>query len=132
MTKFIILGLLLFSTAVHAELDGASQEALEKTTELLVDQSKRQEAIKNDPKAKKADDYAASIGGAHKDEVYALSSKVFEKLVKKYNGDVGKIQEVLTKAMTNPEAFANSEFSPEDLKALRELAGKLPQPVSSK
>ncbi|MCB0351803.1 MAG: hypothetical protein KDD38_11510 [Bdellovibrionales bacterium] len=121
-----------FLSAANAQLDAASQEALEKTNELLLDSNKRQEAIKGDKKAQQADSYAESIGGAHKEEIYGLTSKIFEKLIKKYNADPTKIQEVLTKAMANPEAFANSEFSPEDLKALRELANKLPQPVSGK
>jgi hypothetical protein len=132
--KHIILTLitLTFLSSAHADLDSASQEALEKTNELLLNPSKRKEAIKDDQNAIKADTYTESIGGEQKEEIYKLTSKVFEKLIKKYNGDATKIQEILTKAMTNPESFANSEFSPEDLKILRELAHKVPQPVSKK
>ena len=71
-----------FLSAANAQLDAASQEALEKTNELLLDSNKRQEAIKGDKKAQQADSYAESIGGAHKEEIYGLTSKIFEKLMK--------------------------------------------------
>lgn len=134
MTKGLTLLFICMTLAqtLHAELDSASTEALKQTNEILIEKNKRTEAIKNDPQAKKADDYVKSVGGKNSEEIYSLSAKIFEKLVKKYNGDTTKIQEVLVKALSNPEGFANSEFSAEDLNALRELAEKLPKPISNK
>jgi hypothetical protein len=103
----------------------ADQKALQQTQEVLTDKSKRKDALTTDA-AKKADAYATSVGGNHTDDIYSLASKVFEKLVIKYNGDSNKIAEVLERAKKDPASFANSEFSSEELKALKELAGKLP------
>ena len=107
--------------------DSANQEALEKTKQLLTNPEQRNQAIKGDANAQKADAYTKSVGGKHSDEIYSLASKVFEKLVKKYNGDTAKIQQVLDQAAKNPASFAESEFTAEERRALSELAAKLPQ-----
>jgi hypothetical protein len=115
-----------------AELDSASKDALEKTQDLLTDQQKRDAAIKGDANAEKADAYAKSIGGNNTNEIYALASKVMQKLVTKYNGDVNKIKEVMDKAAKDPAGFASAEFSAEELQALRSLSSKLPAQTGSK
>jgi hypothetical protein len=126
----IITCFMFICSAAYAELDSASQEALGQTKELLLDPKKRNEVTSKDPAAKKADDYAKSVGGEHTEKIYGLAAKVFEKLVIKYNGDSKKIEEVLNKASKDPAGFASSEFSEDELKALRELASQLPTPTS--
>lgn len=122
------------TTAVFAQsgLSAVDQDALQKTLELLNDKKQREEAIQKDDKAQKADSFAKKVGGSKTDEIYAIAAKVFEKLVIKYNGDVDKMKEAIGKAQSDPESFANEEFSAEDLKAIKELSKSLPQPVSSK
>src|SRR5262249_41671326 len=112
-------------------LDEDDQKALQQTQELLVDPSKRSEALTTQD-AKKADEHTKSVGGAHSEEIYGLASKVFEKLVQKYNGDADKLREVIEKAKRDPSGFANSEFSPEELEALKTIGQKLGPAAPSK
>ncbi|MEK6554504.1 MAG: hypothetical protein AABZ31_04640 [Bdellovibrionota bacterium] len=123
----IFLSLSLSFTA-SAELDAASKEALEKTNSLLKDKKQRDAYNKTDAKAQQADAFAHKVGGseAGTQSIYELSAKVFEKLVQKYNGDPAKMKEVLERAQKDPAGFANSEFSAEELKALRELSSQIP------
>lgn len=103
------------------------QEALQNTIELLKDTKARDEAIAKDADAKKADAYAKQVGGPLTENIYALSAKVFEKLVKKYGTDMSKLNEILQKALRDPAGFASSEFSAEELSELKAISDKLPQ-----
>jgi hypothetical protein len=136
ITNFALILLLLVncstasaqSTGASSELDAASKEALEKTNALLKDKKQRDEYNKTSPKAQAADAFANQVGGSAQgtQNIYELSAKVFEKLVKKYNGDPEKMKQVLEQAQKDPAGFANSEFTSEELKALRELSSQLP------
>jgi hypothetical protein len=110
---------------VSFALDAASEEALGQTTNLLTNSAERKKVIDQDRKAKAADDHVKSVAGENSEDVYGLASKVFEKLAKKYNGDVNKMNEVIEAAKKNPEGFVNSEFTPEEIRALREIASKI-------
>jgi len=100
-------------------------EALKKTVDLLQNPKERDAAIKGNSAAEKADAFAKKVGGQNTEKIYQLSAGLFEKLVQKYGADTDKINEVLKRALKDPSGFANSEFSPEDIKALRDLAGQL-------
>lgn len=131
MQKLLIVTLLTVFSAIaaYAQLEAADQEAMQKTIELLNNKDQREAAANHTEKGRQADAFAKKVGGEHTDEIYQLSAKVFEKMVKKYNGDAKKMAEVLEEAQRNPSAFANSEFTAEELAALKALAQKL-QPVA--
>lgn len=120
-----------FAQQNSSGLSSADQQALQQTKELLTNKNQRESALTTES-AKAADSYVKSLGGAqHSEDIYNLASQVFEKLVKKYNGDANKIAEILEKAKTDPAGFANSEFTAEELAALKALAQKLPKPAPS-
>lgn len=123
--QFSILGI---STVVGAQsgpqLDSASSEALTKTQDVLTDPNARKDALKNDAKAREADSRVKSIAGDKSEDVYALASSIFGKLVAEAGGDPLKLQQLIEKAQKNPEAFGSS-LSPDDRQKLKELARQL-------
>jgi hypothetical protein len=126
---YLLPTLFIFSvfTALNAQaLEATDAKALQQTQDVLTDQAKRKNAVNSSEKGKQADAYATSVVGAkNTDEVYALAAKVMERLVQKYNGDAGKISEVLERAKNNPAGFASSEFTAEELNALKALSQKI-------
>lgn len=121
----ILLALIFSSTALSQGLSANDQQALQKTMHVLQNKEKRNEAVNSSDKGKQADAYAEKVGGQHKDDIYQLASKVFEKMTIKYGGDSEKMKEVLERAQRDPSGFANSEFTAEELKALQVLGQKL-------
>lgn len=109
------------------QLDKYDEQALQQTTELLTDKTIREKAISKDPKAQQADAYAKKVAGEKTEDVYALAAKVFDRLVRKYGGDVDKLKEVIAKAQKDPAGFATTEFSPEEIKMLKEISAQIPQ-----
>lgn len=136
MARNIALAVLLIGRIepfeAQAQLDPASQEALQKTNELLRSPEQREELKAKDPAAKKADAYVQALGGsaANSQKVYDLSAQVFQKLVEKYKGDPEKLKAVIERAQKDPEGFARSEFTAEELRALKELSGQIQPPPS--
>lgn len=132
MTKFILTASVFLASVLHAEdkLDQHSQEALKKTQELLNSSQQRQEAINSDPQAKKADDFVKNLTGNSNasSEIYELAAEVFASVVKDAQGDPAKMQEAISKFSRDPASFAN-QWTPEQKQKLKELSGKLPQPI---
>ena len=109
------------------ELDSASQEALQKTQQLLTNMSQRQEAIVKDPKAKAPDsmaEQAVGFSGGAKEDVYQLASEVFADLVKQTNGDGKKMQEIISEFKRNPAGFAE-KWTPEQKARLKTIADQI-------
>ena len=112
----------------QSTLDPSAEEALKKTMELLNNTSLRQEALDN-PNAKRADKAVSTVSGgdpAVRNDIYALSSIIFEKITKESGGDTSKMNQLMLEAQRNPASFAEKYFpagSPEAAK-LSELAGK--------
>lgn len=123
---------LLLLTAVFAwsaagqQLDSASNEALEKTQTLLHSKSERQKYIDKNPAAKSADQKIDALTGdsSVKEDMYGASSDIFADLVKQTGGDVNKLNELLEKAMKDPESFYN-HLSPAQQQQIRDIAGKI-------
>jgi hypothetical protein len=113
-------------TLICSRVYANDQEAIQNTIDLLNNPKAREEVVARDPEAQKAHDYAKKVGGDQVDGMYSIASRVFSKLMVKYNNDVEKINEVLRRATTDPEGFAKEEFSVEELAALKEFAGRLP------
>lgn len=108
--------ILLFSVAclfvtpvVFAQTD--TSDALAQAQAVLKDRVARDELFKKDPKARQADDFASTaVGGdaGAKDELYGISADIMAQLVKDGNQDPAKMQEIMKKALENPESFKKS------------------------
>lgn len=109
--------------AARAELDKASQEALEKTQALLRDPNQRNAAIKDNKDAQRNHESLESLLGAgNTNGVYDISAEVFEKLVKESNGDPVVMQQKLQEAQKNPEAFAKKYFNSSQQARIKQMA----------
>ncbi len=132
MQRLVIVLLILVGFVAHAEnIDKASEEAIQNTSDVLNNKNAREKAVQGDPRSKAADDYAKAVtgGGQNLNEVYGLSSEIFEFLAKKYNGNPEELQKVLLEAGSNPEAFYKS-LPPEIRDKVRGMASKVPTPQS--
>jgi hypothetical protein len=108
--------ILLFSVAclfvapvVFAQTD--SSDALAQAQAILKDKAAREELFKKDVKARQADDFATTGAGGDagtKEQMYGISADIMAQLVKDGNQDPAKMQEILRKALENPEAFKKS------------------------
>lgn len=107
-------------------LDGNSQAALEDTKDLLRNKDRRAEYFKENPQAKSAETklQAISDNPEHMNEVYDISADVMDSIVKETGGDVGKMQEILMKAVQNPKAF-HHRMTPAQKARIRALAGEI-------
>lgn len=126
LSAFILCSLSSLPIAYAQHLDSASQEALQKTQELLKDPAARRQAIKGDPKGQSADKMVDQIsgGGTAKEDVYGLASDVFAELVKETGGDAKKMEDLLAQFARNPAAFTE-RWTPEQRARLKALAEKL-------
>jgi hypothetical protein len=109
-----------------ADLDAPSAEALEKTKELLVNPTVREEAIAKDANAKKADDGVKKLGLSKSDEesVYRMGSVIFESMVKETGGNVEALQKKLQDYARNPAEFEKA-LTPAQREEIRRLGGEL-------
>ncbi len=109
MKNFIlILSVFLISRSSFSQVD---QEALLETQRVLRSPTERQDIISKDKKAQDTDQFASQVVGGDpklKDEVYDISADVLNSLLQTTNGDPEKAQELLLKAMKNPEQFLKS------------------------
>ncbi len=123
-----VLGLLLAiaEPAAAGELDGASQEALDKTQGLLTNKAERDKAVRGDAKAEAADAKVQALPGSAQDKeaIYGISSEIFADLAKEANGDPVKMQEIMAKAQADPQGFYNS-LSKKNQQSIEEAAKKM-------
>ena len=105
------------------DLGKASQEALAKTKELLLNAQQRGEHIKNDKQAQKADDIVKNLGGTpeQQQDIYKLAATIFEKMIKENGGDATEVQRQL---LQKPETFAGS-LNPDQMEKLRKIANDI-------
>src|SRR4051812_45740097 len=98
------------SLALAGDLDDASNDALVSTQKLLTDPALRAKAVKENSGAAQAHQQAdlAAGGGANTEALYGLSSEIFEDMVKQTGGDPLKLQELIQKAMKDPESFGKN------------------------
>jgi hypothetical protein len=107
-------------------IDSASQDALAKTMELLVQPQVREKVIQGDSNAQYIDKQVKSIGGseANTQEIYELAADIFQSLITNSNGDPLAAMTELQKAKADPKAFA-SKLSPAQQAKLKKLAEKI-------
>ena len=103
-----------------------TQAALTETQTLLKDQKKLEAEGLTTPEAKKAHQQAKDLMGnaANTEALYSLTSDIMGSLVKEAGNDPAKLQELLAKAMKDPNAFA-SKLTPDQLARLKELSKKV-------
>jgi hypothetical protein len=107
-------------------LDAHQQKGLQDTQNLLKSKAERDAYIKKHKNAQEADDKAGAIAGSGegKEEIYDMSSQIFEKITQESNGDPAKMQKLLDDAQKNPEAFYNKYFTAEQKARLKKVADK--------
>ena len=128
----IVVAIITARAQAEKDLSAVNQEALTKTKSLMLNPEERESALARDPKARQADTFTQKVGGAQKENIYELATKVFERLVKKYDGDVDKMKAVIEKAQQDPSGFATTEFSPDEIKILKEISSRLPSAETPK
>jgi hypothetical protein len=127
----IILAFLFLASTAYA-LDPASQEAKDKTSELLRDPKQREQAVKENGKTKAADAQMKHVMGNEQNtqKAYEISADIMDKMVEQTGGDSSKMQEILEQAQKDPEGFYN-KLTPEQKKQIEELAGKVSVPPTA-
>lgn len=128
MTQISFILLLCIGTVAHADLDGASQEALKQTADVLKDPTKRDSAFAENPKYKEGEKGADLLfrgNEAQKLQLYEMAAEVLQKLAETTGGDPMKMQEIAAKAQQNPEKFMNEYFTDAQKKQVRELANQI-------
>jgi len=124
--KNVLLITLLCPTMSFA-LDPASQEALDNTKEAMTNTQQRDAIIKESPTLKTMDSKVETLTGnaQNKEQIYSISSKVFENITNKSNGDPEAMKIMLENAQKNPEAFFKEHFTEDMQKAVRDLANDI-------
>lgn len=112
MSKFLVLLLSVsFMATTVSFADDDIDPALKDVQELLRTESKRNEVIKDNPKAQQADAFALqAVGGDKnlKNDVYDVSADIMATVQKLSGGDTAKMQQMLQKALQNPGEFLKS------------------------
>ena len=136
MKKWIIFtissSLLLSFSQAWSQTSGSEKSPTQKTVDLLNSPEKRKKAAKKDKASQDAHQKVLDISGSQEntDKIYKLTSMIFQRLAGEQGGDAAKMQTLVDKALKNPEAFAD-QFTPEERKLLKEIAGSIEKPKSS-
>jgi hypothetical protein len=117
---------LSFTSFRAAALDESSEKALKQTQDLLTDRAKRNSAGDSSKDSQKVMNQVKQFAGseATEDEIYELSSQIFERLVHQTNGDAQKLEELIAKFQKSPESFLKS-FDEKESAKLRDIASKI-------
>jgi len=130
MKRFALLFIIVFlgSSAYSGSLDSKGEEAsLRKTQQMLMDVTARQKFLYKDKDANTVDESAKNIVNNDPkklEELYSISSSVFEVIAKKAGGDSHKMQELMAQFQKSPEAFLSS-MTPEQRQRIKALARKI-------
>ena len=127
MKILLFLSISTLVSTVFAQLDEINDKALKDTQEVLLDSSKRQEAIHKDEGAKKADDglNAVARDQADKDAIYNISSQVMKSITEQAKGDDVEMQKIMMEAQKDPKAFYEKFMSAEQKNQVRGLASEI-------
>jgi hypothetical protein len=112
--------------AASQTLDPASQDALDKTLQILLDPLARSGELLKSPQGAAADQHVRALAGsdAMAQELYRIAGDVLKELAQSTGGDPQKMLEALDRARTDPAAFA-SMLSPATRERLRDLSVKI-------
>lgn len=119
----LVSSVLTLSLSVFADESAVNAKALEQTMEMLQNRMQREEAIKGDKDAEKADNMAKDLvgGGENLEKLYKLSAKVFRDVANKKNGNLTDMMETLQKAQQDPEGFYKN-LTPEQKKMVEQIS----------
>jgi len=127
----LVLAGTLFALASLGEaaaqaLDPTSQDALNKTLQILLDPGARNAEIAKSPVGSAMDQQVRTLAGsdALTQEFYALAGQVLADLAQNTGGDAQKMLQAVERAKTDPAGFA-AMLSPATQQRLRDLSVKL-------
>ncbi len=128
--RLVLLGALLALAAVGGvaaqPLDSTSQDALNKTLQILLDPGARSAGLAKNPEGTAIDQQVRALAGsdALTQEFYAVAGQILTELVQNTGGDAQKMLQVVERAKTDPAGFA-AMLSPATQQRLRDLSVKL-------
>jgi hypothetical protein len=129
-SRWLVLGALIALAAtgeVAAQsLDPTSQDALNKTLQILLDPGARNAGLAKDPQGAAIDQQVRALAGSDTltQEFYALAGQILTELAQNTGGDAQKMLQAVERAKTDPAGFA-AMLSPATLQRLRDLSVKL-------
>jgi hypothetical protein len=128
--RLVILGALLAlaaaGPAAAQALDPSSQDALNKTLQILLDPTARAGELAKNSQGTAVDQQVRALGGsdALTQEFYAVAGQILTELVQSTGGDAQKMLQAVERAKTDPAGFA-AMLSPATQQRLRDLSVKL-------
>lgn len=123
----VIFGINVMSSLGFAQLDAASQEALEKTQSMLTDTSGRQQFQNNNPEAQKVDRDVDSLAGnsQNKEAIFQAASQIFADMAKESNGDADQMKKIIEAAQNNPQGFYMNSVSSSNKALIEKIANDI-------
>ena len=128
--RLVLLGALIAlaaaGEAAAQPLDPSSQDALNKTLQILLDPGARNAELAKNPQGTALDQQVRTLAGsdALTQEFYAVAGQILTELAQNTRGDAQKMLQAVERAKTDPAAFA-AMLSPVTLQRLRDLSIKL-------
>jgi hypothetical protein len=124
-----VLGVLIALAATGAAaqpLDSISQDALNKTLQILLDPTARSGELGKNSQGAALDAQVRALAGsdALTQELYAVAGQVLTELVQNSGGDTQKMLQAVERAKTDPAGFA-AMLSPATQQRLRDLSVKI-------
>lgn len=121
-----LIALAFLGDAAAQALDPTSQDALNKTLQILLDPGARNAEIAKSPAGSAMDQQVRALAGsdALTQEFYALAGQVLADLAQNTGGDAQKMLQAVERAKTDPSGFA-AMLSPATQQRLRDLSVKL-------
>jgi hypothetical protein len=112
--------------AAAQKLDPASQEALDKTLQILLDPQARSGELAKSSQGSAMDQQVRALTGsdALTQELYQVAGEVLKELAQSTGGDPQKMLLAVDRARTDPAGFA-AMLSPATLQRLRDLSVKI-------
>jgi hypothetical protein len=112
--------------AAAQPLDSSSQDALNKTLQILLDPNARSSELAKNPAGTAVDQQVRALAGSEAltQEFYAVAGQVLAELAQNTGGDAQKMLQAVERAKTDPAGFA-AMLSPGALQRLRDLSVKL-------
>jgi hypothetical protein len=107
-------------------LDSSSQDALNKTLQILLDPGARAAELAKNSQGTAVDQQVRALAGsdALTQEFYAVAGQVLTELAQNAGGDAKKMLDAVERAKTDPAGFA-AMLSPATQQRLRDLSVKL-------
>jgi hypothetical protein len=122
----VLLALGPAGPAVAQKLDPASQDALDKTLQILLDPQARSGELSKSSQGAAVDQQVRALAGsdALAQEFYAVAGAMLTELTQSTGGDPQKMLQAVDRAKTDPAGFA-AMLSPATLQRLRDLSVKI-------